>query len=59
MPFYFILHSTCFSVGWIKNVWISNMTNIHMIADGTIKGHKRHISRITGIYIVLVNAYED
>ena len=21
---------------------ISNMTNIHMIADGTIKGHKKH-----------------
>ena len=35
------------------------MTNIHMIADGTIKGHKHKISRITGIYVVLVKAYGD
>ena len=35
------------------------MTNIHMIADGTIKGHKKQMDRITGIYIVLVDAYGD
>ena len=44
--FIFILHSTCYSVGMDmekrKNAWVSNMANIRVIADGTIKGHKKH-----------------